>query len=426
MRRFRFLALGTVVVLAAAGCTLTGKAVRYAPVSASAQAPFWCDPQGGTKLMPDACARLSIQLDEAVLFAEARFTAGQATAAGATSSAYQTGVGAAFRFSGSTAGFDPAHPDTLLYDGTGANAQVSGIEYNVAAAAAPEGFEGPNDVWADQGGGTFRLRVWMLRPFQDQTNVFADSHPCLASGGPVYDVSDTCYTSTHPGPLQILVSNDDGYDAPGIDAAVEALRALPNAVVTVSAPATNQSGSGSNSTPGPWTATTEATASGYPAWAVVGTPVDSVKYALQTQHVNPDLVVSGSNTGQNIGGAIPLSGTIGAAREGARNFIPAVAVSQGLGSPPDFPASVSALLAWLNDFLLGRAGRPGLEPVVNINAPTCTAGSIRGTVHVPPATTGYSSSDCTSVAPPGPDDVTAFAKGFITISTLSATSGSGT
>ena len=162
-----------------------------------------------------ACARLSIQLDEAVLFADRASPRARRPRPARPPPAYQTGVGAAFRFSGSTAGFDPAHPDTLLYDGTGANAQVSGIEYNVAAAAAPEGFEGPNDVWADQGGGTFRLRVWMLRPFQDQTNVFADSHQCLASGGPVYDVSDTCYTSTHPGPLQILVSNDDGYDAPG-------------------------------------------------------------------------------------------------------------------------------------------------------------------------------------------------------------------
>ena len=154
--------------------------------------------------------------------------------------------------------------------------------------------------------------------------------------------------------------------------------------MTVSAPATNQSGSGSNSTPGPWTATTEATASGYPAWAVVGTPVDSVKYALQTQHVNPDLVVSGSNTGQNIGGAIPLSGTIGSGPGGGAELHSGGCRVPGSRQPADFPASVSALLAWLNDFLLGRAGRPGLEPVVNINAPTCTAGSIRGTVHVPP------------------------------------------
>ncbi len=424
MRRFRFIALGAVVVLAATGCTLTGKALRWAPVSGSAAAPFWCDPQGGTTLAPDVCARLSIQLDQAVLFAEGRFTAGQATSAGATSSAYQTGVGAAFRFSGPTATFNAGQPDTLLYDGTGSGAQVSGIEYNVTAASAPAGFEGDNDVWSDQGDGTYRLRVWMLRPFQDQTDVFADSHPCLASGGPVYDVTDSCYTSTHPDPLEILVSNDDGYNAAGIDSVVEALRVLPNVHVTVSAPATNQSGQGSNTTPGPWAETDGTTISGYPAWAVSGTPVDSVKYALQTRHLNPDLLVSGNNNGQNIGGAVPLSGTVGAAREGAQNNIPAVAVSQGLGSPPDFASGTAAMISWLNDFLLGRTGRPALEPVVNINAPTCTTGgAIRGTVHVPPAGSGISSPNCLSVAPPGANDVTAFGNGFITISTLSAKSG---
>lgn len=425
MRRFRFIALGAVVVLAATGCALTGKALRYAPLAGVAKAPFWCAPSGGSEqLNAGSCALLSVQLDEAVLFAEAHFTAGQATAGGATSSAYQTGVGAAFRFSGPTATFNPAQPDTLLYDGTGSGAQVSGIEYNVTAASAPAGFEGANDVWTDQGDGTYRLRVWMLRPFQDQTNPFADSHPCLASGGPIYDVTDSCYTSTHVVPLNILVSNDDGYNAPGIDSVVEALRVLPDVHVTVSAPATNQSGQGSNTTPGPWAETDGTTASGYPAWAVTGTPVDSVKYALQTRHLNPDLVVSGNNNGQNIGGAVPLSGTIGAAREGAQNNIPAVAVSQGLGSPPDFASGTAALLTWVNDFLLGRTGRPGLEPVVNINAPTCTTGgSIRGTVHVPPAGSGFSSPNCNSVAPAGGDDVTAFGNGFITISTLSAKSG---
>ena len=108
-----------------------------------------------------------------------------------------------------------------------------------------------------------------------------------------------------------------------------------------------------------------------------------MRYALRTRHVNPDLVVSGTNNGQNIGLAIPLSGTIGAAREGAQNFIPALAISQGLGSPADFPASVPPLLSWLHDFLMGRTGRPALEPVTSINVPTCTAGSIRGTVKVP-------------------------------------------
>ena len=134
-----------------------------------------------------------------------------------------------------------------------------------------------------------------------------------------------------------------------------------------------------------------------------GFPADSVLYALHTMHVNPDLLVSGINDGQNIGPAIPLSGTIGAARgsAGVRAF-PRVAVSQGFGSPPDFPSGVTALLDWFDQFLLGRAGPPLFESVVNINIPTCTTGSIRGTVHVPAATAlngrPFNPSNCLSSA----------------------------
>ena len=142
---------------------------------------------------------------------------------GAVGSAYVTGAGAAFRFRVPTTTFDPTHPDTLLYDGTGPNAQVAGLEWNVASEAAPDGFVGDNDVWSDKGGGVWRLRAWMLRPFQNEVDVFAETHPCLGSSGPIYDVSHACYTSTHPNPLQVLVSNDDGYGAAGIDAVVKAL-----------------------------------------------------------------------------------------------------------------------------------------------------------------------------------------------------------
>ena len=323
--------------------------------------------------------------------------------------------------------FDAGHPDVLLYDGSGPTAQVVGIEYTVGngvvGTPAPEGFAGPNDVWTDVGSGHWRLRVWILRPFQNQTNVFADSHPCLGAGGAIYDETAPCYTATHPNPLEVLVSNDDGYDAPGIDTIVEALRNVGSVNVTVSAPATNQSGAGSKFTDGPVMATDQHTASGYPAWSVAGYPVDAVRYALRTRHVNPDLVVSGTNNGQNIGLAIPLSGTIGAAREGAQNFIPALAISQGVGSPADFPASVPPLLSWLHDFLMGRTGRPALEPVTSINVPTCTAGSIRGTVAVPPSTSFSLSSDCTSTVTSPANDVDAFANGFVSVSTLTSTSG---
>src|SRR4029077_8516548 len=124
-------------------------------------------------------------------------------------------------------------------------------------------------------------------------------------------------------------SNDDGYNAAGIDAVVEALDALPSVHVTVVAPATNQSGAGGKTTPGGVTADPRHTLSGYAATAVNGFPADSVLYALNTMHLNPDLLVSGINCSRNLGPLISVPGTVGAARVGGRASIPAVAVSQG-------------------------------------------------------------------------------------------------
>ena len=90
--------------------------------------------------------------------------------------------------------------------------------------------------------------------------------------------------------LHILVTNDDGYDAAGIDVVTEALRKRPHVAVTVVAPATNKSGTGSQATEGDLTATKRATASGYPATAVNGFPSDTIRYALDTLHLHPDVV----------------------------------------------------------------------------------------------------------------------------------------
>ena len=73
-------------------------------------------------------------------------------------------------------------------------------------------------------------------------------------------------------PLEILVVNDDGYSAAGIDAVVEGLRTLPGVHIDVVAPATNQSGGGDKTTPGGVTGFAAQTQSGYPATAVNGYP----------------------------------------------------------------------------------------------------------------------------------------------------------
>lgn len=424
MRGLRVVASVVVLLVMASGCAFTGSALRHASAPGQVAEPWWCAPSGAVALDATTCTNLSAQLDGAQLFAHQHLHVSDATGAGATGSAYVTGVGAAYRFHAPTATFDANQPDTLLYDGTDPASQVAGMEWNVVSASAPGGFVGPNDVWTDTGDNVWQLRVWALRPFQNQPNVFADTHACLGASGPIYDLSDPCYTSTHPRPFEVLVTNDDSYAAPGIDAVVQALRALPNVHVTVSAPATNQSGVGDKTTPGGVSATLLQTASGYPAWAANGTPADSVLYALNVLHADPELVVSGSNQGQNLGTLIKLSGTVGAARTGARALIPAVAVSQGFANPlnaqPPYAPSVGALMTWVDGFLFGREGPARLQSVVNINAPTCSAGLIRGTLELPLATVSkpFNPSDCTSTVNSFADDIDGFVNGYITISSV--------
>jgi 5'-nucleotidase len=187
-------------------------------------------------------------------------------------------------------------------------------------------------------------------------------------------------------PLQVLVTNDDGVGADGIDAVVEALRTLDGVEVTVVAPASQQSGTGGNTTDGPVSAVETTTASGFSAVAVEGFPTDAIVWAIDEGgiDVEPDLVVSGINEGQNLGPFVDLSGTIGAARAAVERGIPSIAISQGLsaadGTPPDFAAGAEALLAYLAehiDLLVDESP----SRVVNINVPTCEEGSvIRGVV----------------------------------------------
>jgi 5'-nucleotidase len=225
--------------------------------------------------------------------------------------------------------------------------------------------------------------------------------------------------------LRILVTNDDGVRAPGIDALVESLRDLRRVRVTVSAPAANQSGTGESTTPGELAATVTATASGYEAVAVEGFPADSVLYGLdQVVAKRPHLVISGVNQGQNLGPLTEISGTVGAARTAATNGIPALAVSQGFGEPPDYDAGVSEAIEWVNDHRKALAARKrGLVEVANLNVPTCTAGDVRGLVEVPLAATpdnAVAPSDCTSTLEDPADDVEAFVNGFATLTVLPA------
>jgi 5'-nucleotidase len=244
---------------------------------------------------------------------------------------------------------------------------------------------------------------------------------------PALGLLAACSSSRHsadPAILQIVVTNDDGYSAPGIATISSALALLPNVHVTVVAPATNQSGAGGKTTAGVLTVTRGDTANGMPAYAVAGTPADTIRAALDQLHLHPQLVVSGSNLGQNLGPALDLSGTIGAARAAVTDGIPAVAVSSGVGNPVRFSAAIPFVTQWVEqhraDLLEGRAQ----VQVVSFNVPSCSTGQVRGLVQVPPDLTranlakSLGASDCTSTAPPGANDVAAFAVGFATESVV--------
>src|SRR5690349_17475537 len=124
--------------------------------------------------------------------------------------------------------------------------------------------------------------------------------------------------------MRILISNDDGYLAPGIIALADVL--APIAEIVVVAPDSNRSGS-SNSLTLDRPLRVYRAQNGF--YSVNGTPSDCVHVALTgILDERPDLVVSGINQGQNMGDDTLYSGTVAAATEGFLFGIPAIAFSQ--------------------------------------------------------------------------------------------------
>jgi 5'-nucleotidase len=124
--------------------------------------------------------------------------------------------------------------------------------------------------------------------------------------------------------MRILISNDDGYLAPGIEALADALASIADVVVV--APDNNRSGA-SNSLTLERPLSVQRAANGF--YFVNGTPTDCVHVALTGMlDVRPDLVVSGINNGQNMGDDTLYSGTVAAATEAFLFGLPAIAFSQ--------------------------------------------------------------------------------------------------
>jgi 5'-nucleotidase len=236
------------------------------------------------------------------------------------------------------------------------------------------------------------------------------------------DTSETT-AATEPAvePITIVVTNDDGIGAPGIDSLVTGLQGLEAVEIFVVAPAEDRTGTSDSTTPGGATYADGQTLSGVEGTAVDGFPADTIVVAVDELGIEPDLVVSGINIGQNVGPLAYLSGTVGAGRAAVRQGIPAVAGSAGLGADADFEGATTLVLDWITEH---RDDLSGLADggVVNINIPDCTMGTPRELLEVDLATVipeGVNpfETDC-SVEPTSPptDDVAALAAGHPALS----------
>ncbi|MGM9705188.1 MAG: 5'/3'-nucleotidase SurE [Prevotella sp.] len=126
----------------------------------------------------------------------------------------------------------------------------------------------------------------------------------------------------------ILISNDDGYRAPGINRLIDMIHDLAD--ILVCAPEEARSGfSCAFSAANPLRLTLRSRTEGVEIWSCNGTPVDCVKLALHSLCDNrrPDMVIGGINHGDNASVNTHYSGTMGVATEGCMKYIPSVAFS---------------------------------------------------------------------------------------------------
>ncbi len=177
-----------------------------------------------------------------------------------------------------------------------------------------------------------------------------------------------------PEPLRILVSNDDGIEAPGIQALADALRPLGR--VTVAAPRENRSGVSHGITSDRPIAVQKSERKGVTWFAIDALPATCVRLALEKLlPERPDIVVSGINKGENTGTVTFYSATVGAAREAAFVGLPAIAVHLASGPAMDYPEAARIVAD-----IVRAVGRDGLEKgmFLNINIPALPKEMIRG------------------------------------------------
>lgn len=178
--------------------------------------------------------------------------------------------------------------------------------------------------------------------------------------------------------MRILLTNDDGINAPGLKV-LEAIAAELSDDVWVVAPAEENSGAGHSLT---LSRPVRLRRHSEKRFSVAGTPTDSVMLGLGVvmKDKKPDLILSGVNRGANLGDDVTYSGTVSAAMEGALAGIRSVALSQvyakeGMGDSVPFEAAQS----WG-----ARVLRPLLQSdyvprtLININFPALPADQVKG------------------------------------------------
>ncbi len=166
--------------------------------------------------------------------------------------------------------------------------------------------------------------------------------------------------------MRILLTNDDGIQAPGLRSLYKALLDEGHKVHVV-APVTEQSAVGHALTIFQPLRLKEFKEKDFYGHGVYGTPVDCVKLALcSLLPEKPDLVLSGINAGANVGVDILYSGTVSAATDGALMGMPAMAVSYDDFLPPDLSEHAGYIAK-----LVKRAPWSSLPPqtVLNVNFP---------------------------------------------------------
>src|SRR5215208_2085197 len=166
--------------------------------------------------------------------------------------------------------------------------------------------------------------------------------------------------------MKVLLTNDDGITAPGLNAMRRALLELPGVELEVIAPDSNRSATARSITfqQPLWVEEVEF-GDGTTGFATDGTPVDCVRLAaLGLIDSAPELIVSGINHGSNLGDDITYSGTVAAALEGIMLGIPAVGVSLVRGGEfGPLAAFVARLVDELDDVPMPEG------TLLNVNGP---------------------------------------------------------